>query len=513
MERQRYPLGRQVFSDIRKENLVYIDKTEYIYNLTHDNCPYMCLTRPRCFGKTLLLYTIQSYFEGRKELFKGLAIEKLEKEWTQYPVIHLNMSLCKFAEKDDLPMYFSSLLRPYEEKYGITDKEGDSSIRFATLIRTAYEQTGKRVVVLIDEYDAPFLNVIEKEDSLDDYIRIMHSFYGPLKSCDAYLHFVLLAGTTKIESLSIFSGLNNFDNIGMDEKYAAICGITQEELEQYMRPGIEKIAKAKGTTYERALQLLKDKYDGYHFTMPSPDLYNPLSLLNALSDGMLDYNWVSSGSPTMLIEVLKRCDIDPRKLDDIKLMESSFFRPAEKLSSPIPFLYQNGYITIKEYEKDFKLYTLSIPDKEMRMGLMRFLLSEYLGIRQGDCFSTIAMMIHNIFDNDLNKAFTRLQQFLDTLPPCNEDRFQRLVYAIFSSLGYSTDMEIHATPGRQEIVMNTPYQLYIMELKFKEDATEAIQQIDLKQYDKRFALCNLPVVKAIINFDCEKHTIAHWVIE
>lgn len=516
-QRQLYPIGIQTFSIIREENYLYIDKTEYVYRMTHAEAKYTFLSRPRRFGKSLLTSTLHSYFDGRKDLFKGLALEKLEREWNRYPVLHFDMSLGKHLSKEALERYLNHCLQPYEKKYGIVIDTSDSNIRLTNLIRAAYEKDKKKVVVLIDEYDAPLLDVVHISDTLEDLRNIMRNFYSPLKACDPYLKFVFLTGITKFSQLSIFSELNNIKNISMLPEYAAICGITQEELENYMRPGIQKMAKAKNTDEEGALQLLKDNYDGYHFTMPSPDIYNPFSLLNALSDGLLHSYWFGSGTPTYLIEMLRKFHVIPQQLDNIEALASTFDAPTQSLTSAIPLLYQSGYITIKEYDQETELYTLSIPNKEVRIGLMNSLLPEYVGQAKDAGMTMVALLSRDIRRNQLSAALKRLQAFLSTVPYCDhtdyEGHYQQLLYVIFSLLGYYVDVEVRTPDGRVDIVLRTTTHLYVMELKLNKDAATAMRQIDLKEYPKRFALSDLPVVKVGINFDSNKHTITDWDIQ
>lgn len=515
--RQLYPVGIQTFSDIRENNYLYIDKTEYVYRLTHSVAKYIFLSRPRRFGKSLLTSTLHSYFEGRNNLFKGLAIEKLEKEWAKYPVLHFDMSTAKHVTKEALVSELERKLSIYEQVYGRGVNDKKINQRLEGVIQRAHEQTGRKVVVLIDEYDAPLLDVVHEELHLNELRNVMRNFYSPLKACDPYLRFVFLTGITKFSQLSIFSELNNIKNISMLPEYAAICGITQTEMEECMQPGIRKIADAKGTDYEGALQLLKNNYDGYHFTMPSPDIYNPFSLLNAFSDGQLNSYWFGSGTPTYLIEMLKKFHVIPQKLDNIEVLSSSFDAPTQSLTSATPLLYQSGYVTIKDYDPETELYTLSIPNKEVRIGLMNSLLPEYVGYEKDNGLTMIALLSRDIRRNQVDSALERLQIFLSTVPYCNhtgyEGHYQQMLYVIFSLLGYYVDIEVRTPRGRVDVVLRTTTHLYVIELKLNKDAAAAMRQIDLKNYPERFALCGLPVVKIGINFDSTTHTISDWTVQ
>ena len=517
MQPQRqYPIGIQTFSEIRRKNYLYIDKTEYVYRMTHSASKYMFLSRPRRFGKSLLTSTIHAYFEGRKDLFKGLAMERLETEWTEYPVLHFDMSLGKHMDREQLERYLSSQLSPMEEAFGLLADLPDVNVRLSRLIRRAFEQTGRQVVVLIDEYDAPLLDVVHEEKDLPVLRNVMRNFYSPLKACDPYLRYVFLTGITKFSQLSIFSELNNIENISMDEPYAAICGITQEEMETQMSEDLDLLASRLETTREQTLERLKDNYDGYHFTWPSPDIYNPFSLLTAFSKGKIDSYWFGSGTPTYLIEMLRKFGVEPSRIGGMEAMAADFDAPTERIESITPLLYQSGYVTIKDYNKETELYTLDLPNREIRIGLLRSLLPYYV---QGEGLSNtmVAKMYGSILHDDMDGALRLLQDFLSTVPYCErtdtEGHYQQVFYIIFSLLGYYVDVEVRTPRGRVDMVMRTRTRLYVMELKLDQSADAAMRQIDLKDYPARFALCGLPVVKVAINFDSDKRTLKDWRIE
>ena len=374
MEQQqlkRCPIGIQTFEEIINKNYLYIDKTEYIYRMANGASKYCFLSRPRRFGKSLLTSTLHSYFAGKKDLFKGLAIEKQETEWTEYPVLHFDMSLAKHLDKEKLNEYLAWRLQEYNEKYGLTkNNDAEVNVQLADLIKRVYEQTGRQVVVLIDEYDAPLLDVVHEDENLPVLRNVMRNFYSPLKACDPYLRFVFLTGITKFSQLSIFSELNNISNVSMDEPYAAICGITEEEMLERMSGHIECLAGALEMSKEETLLKLKEKYDGYHFTWPSPDIYNPFSLLNALERRKIANYWFGSGTPTYLIEMLRKFKVSPSAIGMKKALSTSFDAPTERMTTIVPLLYQSGYITIKNYDKLTQLYTLDIPNGEIRVGLM-----------------------------------------------------------------------------------------------------------------------------------------------
>ena len=511
-----YPIGIQTFEKIRNGNYLYIDKTEIIYRLTHAASNYVFLSRPRRFGKSLLTSTLKAYFEGRRDLFKGLAMERLETEWTEYPVLHFDMSLGKHMEKEQLERYLLSQLEQIEEDYGIHSDSPDSNIRLTKLIRHVYEQTGRQAVVLIDEYDAPLLDVVHEEKNLPVLRDIMRNFYSPLKACDPYLRFVFLTGITKFSQLSIFSELNNIQNISMLPEYAAICGITEEEMATQMDEDLDILAKRMGISREEAVQKLKYNYDGYHFTWPSPDIYNPFSLLNAFVTGRLDSYWFGSGTPTYLIEMLRKYGVLPSKIGGNEAMAEEFDAPTERMASITPLLYQSGYVTIKDADTDFGIYRLDIPNKEVRIGLMRSLLPYYVTPDTLTATTTIVNLTRALVKGDMEGMLQLLQTFLATVPYCDrtdyEGHYQQMLYIIFSLLGMYVDVEVRTPRGRVDMVMRTATTLYIVELKLNQSAEAAMQQIDLKNYPERFALCGLPVVKVGINFDMERHTLKDWVI-
>ena len=511
-----YPIGIQTFSKIREGNYLYIDKTEYVYRMTHSASSYMFLSRPRRFGKSLLTSTLHSYFSGRKELFHGLAMEKLEKEWTEYPVLHFDMSTAKHADSEQLLQELNLKLYGYEQIYGRLEEEVNPNQRLMGLIKRAYEQTGKKVVVLIDEYDAPLLDVVHERENLDVLRNIMRNFYSPLKACDPYLRYVFLTGITKFSQLSIFSELNNIKNISMDEPYAAICGISEDEIRLQMKDDLEGLAKKLEIIPEEALMKLKENYDGYHFTSPSPDIYNPFSLLNAFADGKFGSYWFGSGTPTYLVKMLDKFGVKPSEIGRRQLKSSVFDAPTETMTDAVPLLYQSGYITIKDYNKMLDLYTLDIPNKEVRLGLMESLLPYYVNNKTPEATTMVAYLFYDIQNGDMDAALHRLQEFLSTIPYCDNTRFeghyQQVFYIIFSLLGYYVDVEVRTPRGRVDIVLRTKTTLYVMELKLDKSAGEAMEQIDLKNYPERFALCGLPVVKVAVCFDSERCTIGDWEI-
>ena len=514
-----YPVGIQTFERIRKENKLYIDKTEYIYRMTHSGGCYFFLSRPRRFGKSLLVSTFESYFSGKKELFEGLAIEKLEQEWMEYPVLHFDMSGGKHMEKEQLEDYLSNRLEAEERKWGITHTKRGANDRLTELITTAYEISGKQVVVLIDEYDAPMLDVAHDKETLDVLRNVMRNFFSPLKMCEPMLRFVFLTGITKFSQVSIFSELNNIKNVSLDDEYAGVCGITKEELLTQMSEDIDMLAEAQGMTREETIAKLKENYDGYHFSPASPDVFNPYSLLNCFDDKNFGAYWFSSGTPTYLINMLRKFKVLPAKIGRSLARSSAFDAPTENLKTITPLLYQSGYITIKGYDKMSQLFTLDLPNKEIKVGLFESLLPYYLeGMYAEEGDVAIAQMSVLIRQGDMDGSLRLLQEFLGTVPYCNntnyEGHYQQVLFIIFTLLThFVVDVEVHTPNGRVDVVMETEDTLYLIELKLNKSAQAAMQQINLKQYDQRFARCGKPIVKVGVNFDAKKGNIEDWIIE
>ena len=519
MATKLYPIGMQTFSEIREEDFLYVDKTEYIYRMTHTSGKYFFLARPRRFGKSLLVSTMQSYFEGKKELFKGLAVDKLEKEWTEYPVLHFDMSGGKHMEPEQLELYLGYILKDQEKKWGISEPRIGANNRLIDLINTAYEKSGKQVVVLIDEYDAPMLDVAHEKEQLDVLRNIMRNFYSPLKYSEAKLRFVFLTGITKFSQLSIFSELNNITNVSMHQEYAGICGITKEELLDKFDEDIDVLAGRLGLTHEQALSKLKENYDGYHFTWPSSDVFNPYSLLNCLAEGQMNSYWFGSGTPTYLLNMMRKYDFTPIDLgEQMDASKDDFDAATETMTTIMPLLYQSGYITIKNYDQETELYTLALPNKEVRIGLYRSMLPHYLAAKSAMCNTTVAKMSALINKGNMEGALQLLKTFWETVPYCDntdyEGHYQQTMYIIFALLtNFRILVEQHTFRGRTDITMETKDTIYVIELKFNKSAQEALDQINNKHYADAFALRGKTVEKIGMNFmiDEDKTIVLDWV--
>ena len=514
---KRLPVGIQTYSEVIGRDCLYVDKTEYIVKMLKVS-KYIFLSRPRRFGKSLLVSTLQAYFEGRKELFEGTYIGGVEKEWTAYPVLRFDMSTAKHEGPEELKQEISGKLSDYEKIYGPSDdSKPNLNQRLQGLIERAHAQTGKKVVVLIDEYDAPLLDVVHKKDYLDQLRQIMRNFYSPLKYSDPHLQFVFITGITKFSQLSIFSELNNLKNISMNPEFAAVCGISEEEIRAQMADYVEDYAEAKKMTCDETIEALKRQYDGYHFAWPSPDIFNPFSLLNAFQDRALKSYWFESGTPTFLINKLKEFNVVPSMLKPTMTMASDFDAPTENMSSIMPLLYQSGYFTIKDFNEPSGLYLLDIPNNEIRIGLMASLLPNYVQVDSYKGNTTVGMMYLALLNDDLDEMLRLLQAYFRTIPQCDNTNYgghyQQLLYVIFSLMGRYVDVEVRTATGRVDMVMNSGKALCLFELKLNKSAEAAMNQINLKDYPARFALTNLPIIKIGINFDTATHTIEDWKIE
>lgn len=512
----RYPLGIQTFEKIIEGGYLYVDKTDLIYKLVNEDTSYAFLSRPRRFGKSLLVSTLAAYFEGRKELFKGLAIEQLEKEWVKYPVLRFDMSGAKGKNINELQDYLNNQLDINEGIYEIRKFDTNPSDRFEKLIEKKSKENNQKVVILIDEYDAPLLDAIYDEKELEERRKVMQNFYSNLKRKDAYIKFGFITGITKFAQLSLFSELNNLKNISMLPEYMAICGITEEEMLTQMTEGISELAKKEEISYKQAVALLKDSYDGYHFTHPSPDIYNPFSLLNALSDRKVSDYWFSSGGTRLAIYALQKNQISPeRLLKPFFVTPDQFDRPFERTDDFIPLLYQSGYLSIKGYEKDFNTYALSLPNNEVKNSMLRTLLPYY--IKQDFTNTTpVEDIARGLRNDDLDSVFNTMKKVFASVPQTpntnTEGHYQSMLCLIFTLAGQYVDAEVNTSNGRVDVVAKTQKKVYLFEIKLNKSAEKALEQIEKKDYAGKFALLNLPIVKIGLNFNLETRNIDEWII-
>ena len=513
----RYPVGIQTFENIREGNYLYIDKTKYIVDFRNKGMKYVFLSRPRRFGKSLFASTLQAYFDGRKELFTGLAIADYEKEWVKHPVLHFDMSGAKHFDAESLKGYLDFILLPYEEIYGKGESEDTPNKRLEGVVKRAYKQTGKKAVVIIDEYDAPLLDVVHEKENLNDLSLIMQNFYSPLKKLDPYLEFCFLTGITKFPQLSIFSELNNLDNISMYDQYSAICGISQTELTTVMKRDVEGLGKALGMSYDECLEALRNYYDGYHFSENSEDVFNPFSLIKALNAQKIGSYWFGSGTPTFLLKQLEKFNVNLTTLDGQDVVLSSFDQSPEEMTDALPLLYQSGYLTIKKYDPMFRQYTLGIPNKEVRDGLLNSLIPRYVNPHRVENDAFLLGFCKAVYRGDIEEALEHMRTYMATIPydleNHTEKHYQTIFYLMFSFLNIYIRTEVKSAIGRADAVMHMPDTIYVFELKVDKSADEALAQIDSKDYMLPYRADGKRLVKVGISFDSKQRTIAEWKIK
>ena len=514
---RKYPIGIQTFSEIRERNYLYIDKTQYLVDFIDKGYKYVFLSRPRRFGKSLFASMIHAYYEGRKDLFEGLAMGEYEKDWVKHPVLHFDMSAAKHMDKDMLERYLADILTDQEAVFGYKSEKQDPNIRLKDLVVTANRLTGRKVALIIDEYDAPLLDVVHEELNLVALRRAMQNFYSPIKSLDPYLEFVFLTGITKFAQLSIFSELNNLFNISMYDKYSAICGISSEELHTQMLPDVERLAEHLHLSVDETFERLKRKYDGYHFSKNSEDVYNPFSLIKALASGDIGDYWFDSGTPTYIIKLLQKYNVGLRDLTGQDAGVSDFDVSPENMTTALPLLYQSGYLTIKHYEPMIDLYTLGYPNEEVRTGMVRSLAANYLTPAEGTNSSFVIKFVKAVIADDMEQALTLMRAYLAgvsyRLSNKTERDVQTIFYLVFSLIGSFIKVEEESAHGRADVVITLPSVVYVMELKFDGSADAALRQIDEKGYLIPYTADGKRLVKVGVNYSSEERTITEWRIE
>ena len=513
---RKLPIGIQTFEKLRKGDYLYVDKTELVWKIAYTSTPYF-LSRPRRFGKSLLLSTFEAYFEGKKELFEGLAIEKLETKWEKHPVLHLDLNAEKYDSPERLYDILSRQLTLWEIQYGKGIDENTLSGRFSGVIRRAYEQTGSSVVVLVDEYDKPLLQALGNDVLLDEYRKTLKAFYGVLKSADRYLRFVFLTGVTKFSQVSVFSDLNQLQNITLWPDYGTLCGITLQELLDTFQPEIKILAANNSISYDDAVQRMTRLYDGYHFCIKSVGIFNPFSVLNVLKSKVFDNYWFQTGTPTFLVEMLQETEYDLRTLlDGIEAPSSMFSEYRVDSNNPIPLIYQSGYLTIKDFDREFGNYLLQFPNDEVRYGFINFLVPFYTGVRNSDQGFYIGKFVQELRSGDYDAFLTRLQAFFaDFTYELNEQterHYQVVFYIVFKLMGQFTDAEVRSARGRADAVVKTPKYIYVFEFKLHDTAEAALKQIDDKGYLIPYQADGREVIKIGVEFSAEKRNISRWLV-
>jgi hypothetical protein len=518
---RKMPIGIQSFEKLRTGDFVYVDKTEYVYQLVNGSSTYF-LGRPRRFGKSLFLSTLEAYFLGQKELFEGLAIEKLEQDWVEYPVFHIDLNVGDYSSVEGLDVALDANLRVLEYQWGKDPLDTVPMTRFKGLIQRAYEKTGRKVVVLIDEYDKPLLGSIEEEKINTNIRNHLKSFYGVLKSADQWLKFVLLTGVTKFSQVSVFSDLNQLQDISMNRKYAGICGITYEELTQTFAPELHEFAEENNLTYEEVLAEMEKRYNGYHFAKSSVGVFNPFSLLNTFVSGDFLYYWFKTGTPTFLVKLLKETNfnilefqngvsISPESIDDYQVGGND----------PVPILYQSGYLTIKDYDAQVDQYILGFPNEEVKYGFLKALLPYYTNPKNNRTEFDVAEFWKDLRAHNVDGFMVRLRALFASIPyelnDKTERHYQVVFYLLFTLLGQYTQAEVHSAIGRADAVVKLSNAIYVFEFKLARDekgktAEDALAQIDKKGYMIPYTASGKTLYKVGVQFDDETRTVGEWLV-
>lgn len=525
MEKLRYPIGEQNFEEIRRHNKLYVDKTALVYELVDGN-KYYFLCRPRRFGKSLLVSTLEAYFLGKRDLFKGLAIDSLSDDWASHPVLHIDMAATHVDSVERLEKILNLNLTQWERLYGADPAEDGLSERFGGVIRRAYEKTGRRVVVLVDEYDKPILDTMH-DTSLNESIRnTLAAVYANLKTMDPYIRFGFLTGVTRFNKVSIFSSLNNLKDISLSDEFAAICGITPDELRRHMQSGIARFAQKRDLSQEEVIEMLRVNYDGYHFSQNGPDIYNPFSLFNALEDCKIDHYWSATGTPTFLVKLLRERGLELRRLQDEDCRDLSLRNTDISVDNPVALMFQTGYLTIRGYDSDLKAYRLGYPNLEVKEAFLEFLYPYYInGTGMAGDFSVISF-IYDVRTGETDSFMNRLRSLFakypyETLKTENhpdgsfdcERLYHNVIYLIFTLMGFTASIETHCSTGISDMEVETAERIYIFEFKYNRSAREALDQINKKGYAMKYGCSKKKIIKIGVNFSSAERTISDWIIE
>ena len=510
-----YPIGRQDFKAIIEDGYAYVDKTERMYEMIK-NRTFVFLSRPRRFGKSLLINTLQQYFEGNRDLFKDLKISRLEKDWIKYPVFRFDMSGCKDMDVDGMYSYIGNTLWWYEKKYDIQTEEKNNGVRFQNLIQTAVKNTGRKAVILIDEYDSPLLAHLH-DGKLADVKPVLQELYQQVKVNEQFEQFVFITGISRFSQVSIFSTLNNLVNISMDPRFDDICGISSDELLENFKDGISLLAERYDCTFDEMYLKLKNKYDGYHFSYDSKDIFNPLSVLSSLDFKDLKNFWFETATSSYVIDHLKKHNAQILDFEGVQMFESGFYASYEDERSVYPLLYQAGYLTIKDYDRESEVYTLSYPNSEVRVSMLEVLMPSWVGCSTDDGKINMQKFYFALKAGRIDDAFELLKEFFLQIPNVlnnkNEKHFQTVIYVLFRWLGFYTQSEVNTSKGRLDCILFAPKQIFIIEFKVDESAEKALSQINEKGYADPYHTDGRPIIKIGVNFSSEERTIEGWIVE
>ena len=516
MSNKIYPIGIQNFEKIRKGGYFYIDKTALIYKMVKTGSYYF-LSRPRRFGKSLLISTLEAYFQGKRELFEGLAMEKLEKDWIKYPILHLDLNTQKYDTPESLEDKLNRTLIEWERLYGAEPAENSLAMRFEGIIQRAYDKTGQLVVILVDEYDKPMLQAIGNEALQKSFRETLKAFYGALKSKDGCIKIGVLTGVTKFGKVSVFSDLNNLDDISMWNEYIELCGISEREIHENLEAELYEFADARGITYDKLCAELKECYDGYHFTHNSIGMYNPFSLLNAFKRKEFGSYWFETGTPTYLVKLLKKHHYNLERMAHEETDAQVLNSIDSESTNPIPVIYQSGYLTIKGYDERFGIYSLGFPNREVEEGFMKFLLPFYAHVDKVESPFEIQKFVREVESGDYDSFFHRLQSFFaDTTYELIRDQevhYQNVIFILSKLMGFYVKAEYNTSHGRIDMVLQTNKFIYIMEFKLEGTAEEALKQINEKQYALPFEADGRKIFKIGVNFSAKTRNIEKWIVE
>ena len=512
----KYPIGIQNFEKIRRDGYVYVDKTAAVHRLAMMG-NYYFLSRPRRFGKSLLLSTFRAYFEGKKELFEGLALSGLETEWKRYPILHLDLNIGKYNTTESLNAELNRHLELWEKEYGDQYRDRSVAERFWHVIRQAYEKTGERVVILVDEYDKPLLQTIGNPDLQSEFRSTLKAFYGNLKSCDEFIRFAFLTGVTKFGKVSVFSDLNHLTDISLLPQFVDVCGISEKELRRDFDSEVEEVAKTNDLTKEACYARLKRDFDGYHFYPNTEGIYNPFSLLNTLAFRVFKDYWFETGTPTFLVHQLQKTNYSLEEMTREELTADTLNCIDVMDENPLPLLFQSGYLTIKDYDEEFGTYTLGFPNREVEEGFTKFLYPFYTPKSSNKSSFSIAQFVKNVRSGDAEGFMKRLSAlFADgdyQIVGKPEIYFQNTLFVFFKLLGFYVEVERHTSDGRMDVVMQTKDYVYIIELKVDQTAEVALRQIEEKGYAEAFSQDPRKLYKIGINFNSGRRLIDDWVVE
>ena len=515
---QAYPIGLQDFRTLREEGYIYVDKTRYITELIRKKSRYCFLARPRRFGKSLFLSTLQCFFEGRRELFEGLDVESLDWDWEPYPVLRLDLNRDGYKAKGELDGVYDNTFRKWEAQYGVGDIAESFSARFENIIEAAHKKTGRQVVILVDEYDKPMVANINNRENIDHYREKLTSVYSNFKSSAEHIRLVFLTGVSRFGKLSVFSGLNNLVDITFLDEYSDICGITEREMLDSLRQGILRLADKNDMAYESAVRELKRNYDGYRFSKNGSDIYNPWSLLNAMKDSEISNYWNDTGMPTLVARTLKRVDADLESMFDTYCSEDDLKGLDLLTPQPLALLYQTGYLTIKGYNPKIRRYRLGIPNEEVKKGLFHVLLPYYMQSRSGEeQKKLVGDMVMYFILGDADKAMKCMQAYFAgvhwKMRMDNENNFHNAFFLLMDLVGLDTETESATSDGSIDITVRTDDYIYVIELKYDGTAEQALRQIEEKRYDRKYQMDGRQIIRIGVNFSSETRCIEDWKIE